>query len=90
MAGLCSQSVKEQRVGVTRQRGESDDSEACEITAVSHVSDPVASFDLCEEQDQEEKERCTAELLESTQETLEWLRKREPDHEKLLVSLQIT
>jgi hypothetical protein len=28
--------------------------------------------------------------LESTQETLEWLRKREPDHEKLLVSLQIT
>jgi len=50
----------------------------------------VASFDLCEEQDQEEKEKCTAELLESTQETLEWLRKREPDHEKLLVSLQIT
>jgi hypothetical protein len=69
---------------------ESDDSEACEITAVSHVSDPVASFDLCEEQDREEKEEHTAELLKSTKLMLEWLRKIEPDHEKLLVSLQIT
>ena len=69
---------------------ESDDSEACEITAVSHVSDPVASFDLCEEQDREEKEEHTAELLKSTKETLERLRKIEPDHEKLLVSLKMT
>jgi hypothetical protein len=69
---------------------ESDDSEACEITAVTHVSDPVASFDLCEEQDQEDKEKQTAELLKSTKETLERLRKIEPDHEKLLVSLKMT
>lgn len=69
---------------------ESDESEACEITAVTHVSDPVASFDLCEEQDQEDKEKYITELLKSTKETLEWLRKIEPDHEKLLASLQIT
>ena len=35
--------------------GSSDDSD-CEITAVTHVSDPVASFDLCQEEEEEEEE----------------------------------
>lgn len=56
----CSSAGSHYKVAWAGGEEESDDEE-CAITAVTRVDDPVASFDLCEEEDEATKSAVTAE-----------------------------